>query len=69
MRKPFFSETLFQILVSLSSKLIKLSASMCPDELTISITVNKLKSIKSVSQSLLNIAKYFGKIKKQIEEK
>ncbi len=39
---------------------------MCPDDITLSITINKLKSIKSVCQSLLNIAKYFGKLKKQL---
>jgi hypothetical protein len=42
---------------------------MCTDDITLSITINKLKSIKGVSQSLLNIAKYFGKLKKQLEEK
>jgi hypothetical protein len=42
---------------------------MCADDITLSITINKLKSIKGVSQSLLNIAKYFGKLKKQLEEK
>ena len=58
---------MLQILVSINSKLIKAASNLCPDDITISISVNKLKNMKTVSQSLLNIAKYFGKIKKQVE--
>jgi len=56
-------------LASTTSKIVKLATTMCTDDITLSITINKLKSIKGVSQSLLNIAKYFGKLKKQLEEK
>jgi hypothetical protein len=66
---PFFSETVFQILASLSEKLVKMSAAYCPDNLVVSIAVTQLKNTKSVAQSLLNVARYFGKIRKQVEEK
>ena len=56
-------------MASTTSKIVKLATTMCTDDITLSITINKLKSIKGVSQSLLNIAKYFGKLKKQLEEK
>lgn len=67
--KPFFSETVFQILASMSSRLVKLAGALCADDISLSMTITKVKNVKSVCQSLLNISKYFAKIGRQLEEK
>ena len=65
----FFFETLFQIINSLCMKLLKLVANYCAEDLTIAINQTKLKNLKNVSQSIVNVSKYFGKLRKQLEEK
>jgi flagellar biosynthesis chaperone FliJ len=49
--------------------LLKISTSHCPDNLVVSITVARLRNTKTVAQALINVARYFGKIRKQLEEK
>lgn len=65
----FFFDTLFQILNSLVTKLLKLAATYCSEELTLTVMVGKLKNLRAVTVSLSNISKYFGKLRKQLEEK
>lgn len=50
-------------------KLLKLVANYCAEDLTIAINQTKLKNLKNVSQSIVNVSKYFGKLRKQLEEK
>ena len=65
----FFFETLFQIINSICVKLLKISSSYCGEDLTLAVTVTRIKNLKAISQYVVNVSKYFGKLRKQLEEK